>query len=136
MTGETEPSDAIGHILALAALLPAAQRSAYEYAASVDLFSGSAEITAAHPAGRAYLVATKIALIQSEASEALQEIRSEQTDLDPSARRPNDALSLELADIVIRVLELAEDLGVDLGGALVSKTRATLSHYRHGGMRF
>jgi hypothetical protein len=129
-------SETLRHIEALAAVLPAAQRSAHEYARSIDLFSGSDDIAAAHPAGRAYVAATRMALLQSEVSEALQEIRSRSLDLDPAARRPGDALSLELADILIRTLELSEYLGVDLGAALVAKTADTLSGYRHGGVRF
>jgi NTP pyrophosphatase (non-canonical NTP hydrolase) len=129
-------SDALRHIEALAAVLPDAQRSAHAYARSIDLFSGSDDVEAAHPAGRAYVAATRMALLHSEVSEALQEIRSRSLDLDPSSRRPDDALSLELADILIRTLELSEYLGVDLGAALVVKTADTLSGYRHGGVRF
>jgi NTP pyrophosphatase (non-canonical NTP hydrolase) len=129
-------SDALRHIEALAALLPDAQRSAHAYARAIDLFSGSDEVERAHPSGRAYVAATRMALLQSEVSEALQEIRDRAVDLDPAARRPDDALSLELADILIRTLELSEYLGVDLGAALVAKTAGTLGGYRHGGVRF
>jgi NTP pyrophosphatase (non-canonical NTP hydrolase) len=129
-------SEALRHIQALAALLPEAQRSAHAYARSIDLFSGADEIEAAHSSGRAYVAATRMALLQSEVSEALQEIRDRSLDLDPAARRPDDALSLELADILIRTLELSEYLGVDLGAALVAKTADTLDGYRHGGVRF
>ncbi|MEV4641691.1 hypothetical protein AB0J80_30540 [Actinoplanes sp. NPDC049548] len=129
-------SEALRSIEALAALLPDAQRSAHAYARSIDLFSGSDDVAASHPSGRAYVAATRMALLHSEVSEALQEIRSRELDLDPAARRPDDALSLELADILIRTLELAEYLGVDLGAALVTKTADTLGGYRHGGVRF
>ncbi len=129
-------SEALRHIEAVAALLPDAQRAAHAYARGIDLFSGSDAVEAAHPSGRAYVAATRMALLQSEVSEALQEIRSRDLDLDPSARRPDDALSLELADILIRTLELSEYLGVDLGAALVAKTAGTLGGYRHGGVRF
>ncbi|GAA1636081.1 hypothetical protein [Actinoplanes couchii] len=129
-------SDTLRHIEALAALLPDAQRGAHAYARKIDLFSGSDQVETAHPSGRAYVAATRMALLQSEVSEALQEIRSRDLDLDPAARRPDDALSLELADILIRTLELSEYLGVDLGAALVAKTADTLGGYRHGGVRF
>ncbi|GLY05434.1 MULTISPECIES: hypothetical protein [Actinoplanes] len=128
--------DVLRDIEALAALLPAAQRGAHAYAKKIDLFSGSDEVAAAHPSGRAYLAAARLALLQSEAAEALQEIRDRAVDLDPAARRPDDALSLELADIMIRLLELSEFLGVDLGAALVAKTADTVGGYRHGGVRF
>ncbi|MEU4428775.1 hypothetical protein AB0F81_49890 [Actinoplanes sp. NPDC024001] len=129
-------SEALRHIEALAALLPDAQRSAHAYAREIDLFSGAGALEQAHESGRAYVAATRMALLQSEVSEALQEIRSRSLDLDPGARRPDDALSRELADILIRTLELSEYLGVDLGAALVAKTAETLSGYRHGNVRF
>ncbi|MFI5932041.1 hypothetical protein [Actinoplanes sp. NPDC051494] len=123
-------------ITALAAVLPAAQRSAAAYARGIGLFSGTAEIAAAHPSGRAYVIATKLALIHSEAAEAVEEIRSRDTDLDLDPRPAGDPLSAELADIVLRTLELAEDLHVDLGAALVAKAAGTVGDYRHGGVRF
>jgi NTP pyrophosphatase (non-canonical NTP hydrolase) len=129
-------TDAARHVETLAAALPDAQRSAHAYATAIDLFSGADDLAAAHPSGRAYVAATRMALLHSEVSEALQEIRSRSLDLDPAARRPDDALSLELADILIRTLDLAEYLGVDLGAALVTKAAETLGGYRHGGVRF
>ncbi len=124
------------NIRALAAVLPAAQHSAYGYARSIDLFSGADQIEAAHPAGRAYVVATKLALIHSEVTEALLEIRSRTTSLERQPRPADDPLSSELADIVLRTLELAEDLHIDLGAALLAKTADTVGRYRHGGVRF
>jgi NTP pyrophosphatase (non-canonical NTP hydrolase) len=132
----TTAENTMAAIGALAALLPAAQRSARAYAKGIDLFSGAGEIEAAHPSGRAYVIATKLALIHSEVTEAVQEIRDRKTDLDLDPRPADDPLSAELADVILRTLELAEDLHVDLGAALRAKTLDTVSRYRHDGVRF
>lgn len=129
-------AETMRHIRELARALPAAQRSAHAYARSIDLFSGADEVQRAHPSGRAYVIATKLALIHSEVTEALLEIRSRQTDLDLPTRAADDPLSSELADIMLRTLELAEDLGIDLGAAIAAKAGDTVGRYRHGGVRF
>ena len=133
---EQTRAETMRHIGELARALPAAQRSAHAYARRIDLFSGAEEVRRAHPSGRAYVVATKLALIHSEVTEALLEIRSRQTDLDLPTRTADDPLSSELADIVLRTLELAEDLGIDLGAAIAAKAADTVVRYRHGGVRF
>lgn len=124
------------HIRELARTLPGAQRSAHAYARSIGLFTGAEEVQKAHPSGRAYVVATKLALIHSEVTEALLEIRNRETDLDLPVRAADDPLSAELADIMLRTLELAEDLGIDLGAAIEAKAGDTVGRYRHGGVRF
>lgn len=64
------------------------------------------------------LVAEKLALIHSEASEAMEGHRKGLMD-DKLPDRP--AVEVELADLVIRVCDLAGALGLDLGGALAAK---------------
>ena len=62
----------------------------------------------------------KLALIHSEVSEALE------------ADRAGVAITEELADIVIRVMDLAEHLGVDLNKAIEAKHLINLSRpYKH-----
>lgn len=134
--GEDAQAETMRHIGELARVLPGAQRSAHAYARGIDLFSGAEEVQRAHPTGRAYVVATKLALIHSEVTEALLEIRNRETDLDLPARTADDPLSSELADIMLRTLELAEDLGIDLGAAIEAKAADTVGRYRHGGVRF
>lgn len=63
-------------------------------------------------------VGTKIALIHSEASEGLEGHRKNKMD-DKLPKRP--MLEVELADVVIRVMDLAGGLGLDLGGAIAEK---------------
>lgn len=62
--------------------------------------------------------ATKIALIHSEVSEALEGLRKDLMD-DKLPHRP--AVEVELADTVIRILDLAGALSLDLEGAIVEK---------------
>lgn len=77
----------------------------------------------------------KLMLIVSEASEALEDYRVGK--LDTTARESDgkpEGFATELADIVIRVMDLAGALGIDLEAEIVRKmdfndTRS----YRHGG---
>lgn len=82
------------------------------------------------------LVATKLALIHSEVSEALECVRDGHYKAYESPTRPGkpEGLPSELADIVIRVADLAGALGIDLGAAIVGKMayNETRTH-RHGG---
>ncbi len=64
------------------------------------------------------LVAQKLALIHSEASEALEGHRKGLMD-EKLPHRP--AVEVELADLVIRAGDLAGALGLDLGGAIAEK---------------
>lgn len=80
-------------------------------------------------------ILSKLALIASEAvGEAVECVR----DLDFKPRRRHDGkpegLPSELADIAIRVFDLAGAMGIDLQGAIVEKMafNATRPH-RHGG---
>lgn len=63
-------------------------------------------------------VATKLALIHSEVSEALEGVRKGKMD-DHLPDRP--AIEVELADAAIRIFDLAGALGLDLGSAIVEK---------------
>ena len=63
-------------------------------------------------------VGTKIALIHSEASEGLEGYRKDLMDDKLPHRK---MLEVELADLVIRVGDLAGGLGLDLGGAIAEK---------------
>ncbi len=73
-----------------------------------------------------YKVPAILALIHSEVSEALEDFRHDR----------REHFTEELADIVIRVLDLAGGLGVDLDTAIATKlAKNRLRSFRHGGKR-
>lgn len=68
-------------------------------------------------------VPTKLALIMSEGAEALEWHRQGKT----------DELGHELADIVIRSMDLAESLGIDLAACIEAKAVFNADRpYKHG----
>jgi len=65
-----------------------------------------------------FVFATKLALIHSEVSEAMEGNRKNLMDDKLPHRRMDE---VELADTVIRIFDLAGAAGMDLGGAIVEK---------------
>ena len=63
-------------------------------------------------------VATKLCLVHSEVSEALEGVRKGKMDDHLPHRK---AIEVELADAAIRIFDLAGALGLDLGSAIVEK---------------
>lgn len=84
------------------------------------------------------LVATKLALIASEVSEALAVHRNEYTDDGEDIHTQmtpvqEDDFTGELADIVIRTLDLAAYYDLDIGNAIVDKMAVNRERpFRHG----
>lgn len=61
-----------------------------------------------------------IALMHSELSEGLEAYRRDQMD-DKLPHRPG--IEVEFADCIIRIMDTAEDLGLDVAGAFIEKNR-------------
>lgn len=71
---------------------------------------------------------TKLCLIHSELSEALEGFRKGKMDEHIPSRT---SVEVELADAVIRIYDLAGAMGLDLGGALVEKMQYNAQRADH-----
>lgn len=71
-----------------------------------------------HPATNKYVIPTKLMLMVSEIAEAMEGDRMELMD-DKLPHRT--MLEVELADLIIRALDLGGALGLDIGGAMAEK---------------
>lgn|SRR6266498_4798570 len=77
----------------------------------------------------------KLMLIVSEASEALEDYRNgkDLTETTYTNGKP-EGFPTELSDIVIRVLDLAGYLGIDMASAIAEKHNFNITRsYKHGG---
>lgn len=80
------------------------------------------------------VLGSMLALIHSEVSEALEDVRKTQIALDYEANGKPVGLPSELADVIIRVLDMCGAMGIDIEKAVEMKHayNATRTH-RHGG---
>lgn len=67
-----------------------------------------------------YIQGTKLALVHSEVSEALEGLRKDKMDEHLPDR---SSIEVELADALIRIFDLAGQMNLDLGMAVVEKMR-------------
>lgn len=78
-------------------------------------------------------IAAKLALVMSEAAEALEELRIGRIRTAVIDGKP-EGLANELADVVIRVFNLAAMLGIDMQSEIEDKMAYNRSReFRHGG---
>ena len=82
---------------------------------------------------------TLIALCHSELSEALEEVRNghpiNETYISESGKL--EGVPSELADVVIRIMDLSEHYGIDLESAIIQKHEFNKSRsFKHGGKKF
>ena len=78
-------------------------------------------------AEKAHLLATHMALIHSEESEATEALR----------KGDRNNFEEELADVIIRVASIAHGLGIDLERTIVGKLEVNKTRgFRHGGKLF
>lgn len=81
-----------------------------------------------YPKGNVMLILSKLALIHSEVSEALEGVRKNLMDDKLPHRK---MIEVELADAVIRILDLCGHEGLDLAGAIHEKIEYNSSREDH-----
>lgn len=80
-----------------------------------------------------YYIASKLALISSEVSEALEDVRKGNMAFVVDKNGKPTGLPSELADVIIRVLDLSEHLAIDMDAVLIAKHNYNKTRsYRHG----
>lgn len=107
MTIQEEPTD----IKTFTGLQREAHLRAVESGWWIEYHAGDATL-------RKHFIAGKIALVHSEVSEALEGFRKNKMDEHLPHRK---SIEVEFGDAIIRMFDLADELGLDLEGAIIEK---------------
>jgi NTP pyrophosphatase (non-canonical NTP hydrolase) len=92
---------------------------------TINRANGFGEMTPADWDTNVRMVPTVLCLIHSEVSEALEEFRKQHR---------KDQFAEELADVLIRTLDCAAALGLDMDVAVIAKLEKNRQRaYKHGG---
>lgn len=79
-------------------------------------------------------IGTLLMLVTSELSEGLEADRTDAMDDKLTHRK---GLEVELADAVIRIMDIGAGLGMDIGGAIVEKLAYNVNRpHMHGGKKY
>ena len=81
-----------------------------------------------NPDSKVHFIAAKLALVHSEVSEALEAFRKDEMDRHLPDRT---GMEVEMADAVIRILDLAGALHLDVFGAAMEKIRYNATRTDH-----
>ena len=123
LVSDSEPSD---HSSSNANTINEMSRSIYANNKAVGWWTDEDEALEAK--ARATLIASKLALVHSEISEALEGMRKGLMDDHLPHRQ---MVEVELADTIIRILDLAGYMKLDLGGAIIEKLDYNKSRADH-----
>ena len=122
MTAAPRPDEAaLDTARAFTESLGSAQKVFHDHARRFGLYADSDAVERAAPTALAFTASTRLMHVVSELAEAFEEIRNLGDDLDHGPRDADHPLASELADAMLHLMDLAADLGIDLGAAIAIK---------------